>query len=60
MNTNWPDVFAALVFGVTLVAGLAVGAYLAINDHPWIGLLVILIAGSLRLKTGAHCIKEGS
>lgn len=54
MNTNWPDVFVALVFGSTLVAALAVGAYLVVNDHPWIGLFVIVIAGSLRIKTGVH------
>lgn len=54
MNTNWPDVFVAIAFGATLVSGLAVGAYLVMNDHPWMGFFVIVIAGSLRVKTGGQ------
>ena len=53
MNTNWPDVAISLVFGMTLVSGLAVGAWLAINDHPWFALLAMLIVASLRMKTGS-------
>ena len=54
MNTNWPDVFVALAFGATMVSGLCVGAYLVVNDHPWIGFFVILVVGTLRIKTGVH------
>jgi hypothetical protein len=54
MNTNWPDVFVALAFGATMVGGLCVGAYLVVNDHPWIGFFVILVVGTLKIKTGVH------
>jgi len=53
MNTNWPDVAVALIFGVTLISALAIGGWLVIKDHPWFGFFILLIAASLRMKTGS-------
>lgn len=53
MNTNWPDVAVAIIFGSTLISGLAIGAWLVTKDHPWFGFFVMLIVASLRMKTGS-------
>lgn len=54
MNTNWPDVFVALIFGVTLCGGLTIVAWLAEKGHPWLALLAIFVVGGLRFKTGTQ------
>lgn len=52
MNTNWPDVILAFIFGLILVSGLAIGAWLVIQDHPWFAFFVMLIVASIKFKTG--------
>lgn len=52
--TNWPDVVVCLVFGITLLGGICVAAWLVVEGHPWFALLILLIVGGIRLKTGEN------
>jgi hypothetical protein len=39
-----------IIFGVILLGGLSIGGYLVINNHPWFGLLIIIIVAGLRIR----------
>jgi hypothetical protein len=45
------DVAIALIVSGVILGGIGIGAYLALKDHPWFALLVLLIVGSIRVKT---------
>lgn len=41
----------ACVAGIVCVIGI--GVYLVLNDHLWVGVLVILLGGSISVKIGS-------
>jgi hypothetical protein len=46
------ELFAVVAVCVAAIGIIGIGAYLVVHDHPWFGLLVILMASGIRLKTG--------
>lgn len=52
MMTNWPDVFALLISGLTFCGGLGIGAWLVVTGHPGFAFFVFLIMATFRMTTG--------
>ena len=53
-ETNWPDVWVCVAYGVTLLGGFGIAAWLIVEDHPWFALLFALCFASLKFKTGSN------
>ena len=53
MNTNWQDVCVVFLVCMTLLVGLAIAAWLVIEDHPWFAAFILLAVCSIKVKTGS-------
>jgi hypothetical protein len=46
------NLVAAIVFATCYLGGLAIACWLVVNEHPWFALVVLILVGSLSVKTG--------
>lgn len=46
------EIAAVFAWAVVMVAAIGSAAYLAMRGHPWIAVLVLIIAGGISVKTG--------
>ena len=48
-----------IILAIIFLAGLGCGTYLALHDHPWFGLFIVIISGCVGDGQGGDNDEEG-